>query len=442
MKRRALGDSQLHGYQVDAGDFFGHRVLHLDPRVDLEEDELLTGHQELDRGDSTVIGLRAQPSRCPVQLTTQCWRNTLCRCDFDQLLVAALNAAVPVAQRERARRRCDDLHLDMPRVGQMRLGKQRRIAEAELRFCGALPVGVVNLVGAVDYSHAATAAAGKRFDHDRAIVGGGEGADVVDAAGSVGGRQHRHTGRCRRAPGRRLVAEQFERGGVGPDERVSRGRTRLRETGLFAEEPVTGMDQLGAGVLGRRQDRCVVEVCGRAGAGQSDRFVGRVHVRAVGIVLGVDGDRVELQLGCRADDSERDLTAVSDQQARHVRSFLRSTPVGFSVDPDPIMPLPRLPDYWPPDRRRTSSFIAGGDVKEKGHEALHLRGIGGCAGRRRAGWLGAAGHRGLPVRRTLRQPMRWTRPARRHLATVRDIQFVQRRLRVPVAEQALRSDGT
>jgi len=36
----------------------------------------------------------------------------------------------------------------------MRLGKERRIAEAELRLCGALSVGVVNLVGAVDYSHA------------------------------------------------------------------------------------------------------------------------------------------------------------------------------------------------------------------------------------------------------------------------------------------------
>jgi hypothetical protein len=85
-----------------------------------------------------------------------------------------------------------------------------------------------------------------------------------------------------------------------------------------------------------------------------------VDVRAVGIVFGVHSDRAEFQLGCGADDSERDLTAVSDQQARHVRSFSKSTPVGFSVDPDPIMPLPRLPDYWPPGRRRTSSFIAGG----------------------------------------------------------------------------------
>ena len=124
------------------------------------------------------------------------------------------------------------------------------------------------------------------------------------------------------------------------------------------------MNQVGTGVLGRRQDRRVVQVRGRAGARQRDRFIGGVHMRAVGVILGVDGDRAELQLGCRADDSERDLTAVSDQQARHVGSFLGSILVGFSVHPDPIMPLPRSADYWPPPHQSTSSFMAGIDAKE------------------------------------------------------------------------------
>ena len=108
------------------------------------------------------------------------------------------------------------------------------------------------------------------------------------------------------------------------------------------------MNQLSAGILGRRQNPRVIQVGGRSGAGQSNCFVGSVHVRAVGIVLGVHGDRAELQLGCGADDSERDLTAVGDQQARHIRPFLRLTLVGSSVHPDHIMPLPRLPAYWRP----------------------------------------------------------------------------------------------
>ncbi len=108
------------------------------------------------------------------------------------------------------------------------------------------------------------------------------------------------------------------------------------------------MDQFGAGILGRRQDRRMVQVGRRAGAGERDRLVGRMDVRAVGIVFGIDGNRAEFQLRCRTDDSERDLTAVSDQQSRHVRSFSRSTIAGPGVRPDLIMPPPRLPDVLAP----------------------------------------------------------------------------------------------
>ena len=73
------------------------------------------------------------------------------------------------------------------------------------------------------------------------------------------------------------------------------------------------MNELRAAVLGRRQHRRVVQVGGRSGAGQGNCLVGRVHVRAVSVVLGVDGNCAELQLGCGTDDSERDLAAISDQ---------------------------------------------------------------------------------------------------------------------------------
>ncbi len=121
-----------------------------------------------------------------------------------------------------------------------------------------------------------------------------------------------------------LLPNRSSAAASGPTNVIPRARARPGKLGLFAEKPVAGMNQFGAGILGRRQNRRVVQVGGRSGAGQSDRFVGRVNVRAVGIVLGVHSDRAELQLGCGADDSERDLTAVSDQQARHVRPSSRS----------------------------------------------------------------------------------------------------------------------
>ncbi len=99
--------------------------------------------------------------------------------------MAALDAAVAITERERTRRCRDDLHLDVPRVGQVRLGEQRRVTEPEFGLGGALPVGVVNLLGDVDDSHAATTAARQRLDHDRAALGLGECADIVDAGGPV-----------------------------------------------------------------------------------------------------------------------------------------------------------------------------------------------------------------------------------------------------------------
>ena len=70
-RTRRAAMAQLHGHQVDPGDLLGDRVFHLDPRVDLEEDELLTGDQELDRGEPAKVDLCAQPGRGPMQFTAQ-----------------------------------------------------------------------------------------------------------------------------------------------------------------------------------------------------------------------------------------------------------------------------------------------------------------------------------------------------------------------------------
>jgi len=46
----ARGDPELLADEVDPGDHLGHGVLHLEPRVHLEEVEATLGvHEELDR---------------------------------------------------------------------------------------------------------------------------------------------------------------------------------------------------------------------------------------------------------------------------------------------------------------------------------------------------------------------------------------------------------
>src|SRR6202012_1300831 len=120
-----------------------------------------------------------------------------------------------------------------PCVVEHGLGEQRVVAETELRLGGALTVRVVDLICAVHHAHSAAAAAGERLEHDGAVPRGKEGPNILDAAGSLGGGQHRYAGGNGGATRSGLVSNQLEDLGVGPHERVSGRRTRAREIGVL-----------------------------------------------------------------------------------------------------------------------------------------------------------------------------------------------------------------
>ena len=71
--------------------------------------------------------------------------------------------------------------------------------------------------------------------------------DIVRLADrAVGSAHHRHAMPVRRAAGRRLVAHQPDRVGLGPDEDQPFGRATLCEIGIFREEPVARIDRVAA----------------------------------------------------------------------------------------------------------------------------------------------------------------------------------------------------
>ena len=100
-QRASLGDQDLAPDEVDAGDHLGDGVLDLDPRVDLDEEELagVGIDQELD-GPGVVV---ARPSRPIVMAASQMASRRLGsrferRGDLDDLLVPPLDRAVPLEQ--------------------------------------------------------------------------------------------------------------------------------------------------------------------------------------------------------------------------------------------------------------------------------------------------------------------------------------------------------
>ena len=86
------------------------------------------------------------------------------------------------------------------------------------------------------------------------------------------------------------------------------------------------MDGLGAGAPCRLEDPFLVQIAlrGRAGADEI-RLVGEADVERTAVGLGVDGDRRDPQLAQRAEDADRDLAAVGDEnlgEGRHLARIL------------------------------------------------------------------------------------------------------------------------
>ena len=128
-------------------------------------------------------------------------------------------------------------------------------------------------------------------------------------------------------PRRHLVAHDLDGLGRRADEGHALGRDGPGEVGVLAEEPVAGMDTVGARSLDDIQDLVGGEVAlGRGLAAQRVGLVGQPDVQAVAVEVGVDGDAADAEVTARPDDPDRDLAPVGDQDLREHAVCLRGCP--------------------------------------------------------------------------------------------------------------------
>ena len=182
--------------------------------------------------------------------------------------------------------------------------------------------------------------------------------------------------------------------GGGPIHVTPRVRHGPGEVGVLGEEPVAGVDRLGAGALDDVEDRVGVEVAlGRGLAAEGVRLVGVAHVGGVAVELRVHRDGGDAELAARPHDADGDLAAVGDQdlreRARAPLASWRRVAVSYGPMPDP--------------ERRVRH--ASGDVRVAGRDRLDEP----LPPRR-----GSSGRTGRP-RRGRRPPDRRPGPARPHL---------------------------
>jgi hypothetical protein len=160
------------------------------------------------------------------------------RCNFDQLLVAALQRTFAFPQMADRGAITEDLHFDVPRVDQHFFDIEAAVAESRVRFGGATRERVVELIDSADHAHAAAAAAGHCFDDQRAVTAGLQERACtggVDGAGAAG--RHGHTALLRKCARAQLIAEQRECVRAGTNEREPASRAAAAKFGFSARKP-------------------------------------------------------------------------------------------------------------------------------------------------------------------------------------------------------------
>ena len=151
--------------------------------------------------------------------------------------------------------------------------------------------------------------------HDRPAAGVAEGADVVGALRELRRPWNdRRTAALGGEPRRHLVTHLVDRLGRRTDPRHAEAADGAGEVGVLGEEPVSGVHCIGAAAPDRVEDGVGVEVAlGRGAAAERVGLVGEPYMQRIAIEIGVDRHGRDAELAGGADDSDRDLTPVGDQ---------------------------------------------------------------------------------------------------------------------------------
>ena len=286
-QRLALGNPDLPGHQVEAGNRFGHRMLHLQPRVHLHEEKLATGiQQKLHRTCADIPdGLGSAHGRFahgPALLDTQAG----CRGFFHDLLMTTLDRAVAFIEVQAMTLLVGKhLDLDMPRLEQVFLHQHLPVAERRQRLTLGGGQGFGQLADVLDHLHALATAARRGLEQHRVadtLTGGAEGLQVLGLA--VITRHKGYASRFHQGLGRGFAAHGVDcRGGRAEEDQACR-LDGPGEAGVFREEAVAGVNRLGAaGVGGGNQLVDLQVTIGGLAAAQVDADIGFTAMAGIAV---------------------------------------------------------------------------------------------------------------------------------------------------------------
>ena len=326
-QRLAARDRDLRAHEIDARHLLGHRdarpAAACSPRGSRTT---RASPPAVERGTSTVPGV-AVPGRARerdrrvAHPLSQRRRQRRRRRFFDDLLMTPLDGAFALEQvHDVAVIVGEHLDLDVPRPLDEALDVQRAVAErgrspraAPARCRAASPRSSRMRL------HADAAAAGRRLEEHREADLARRGARWPRWTGPPASRParpaRRPAARCARAaifePRRSMTSAG------GPMNVMPACCARGRERGVLGQESVAGMDGVRARLArGRRGSRRSTGSSRRRRRADAHRAIGEQHVQRVRVGVRVDRDGRDAELAAGADDADRDLAAVGDQDLR------------------------------------------------------------------------------------------------------------------------------
>jgi len=211
----------------------------------------------------------------------------------------------------------------MPRVLDGPFEIDGGVPERARRLTGSGAPRAVELLLFGDRPHSLATAASRRFqqngvaDLPRAIPRRG---DVRQRLGSGCDRDLRFPSET---PGGGLLPEEALDLRGRTDENEARVDDRLSEGRVLGKEAVAGMDRVAPRALGDLDDPRGMEVA-LAGRRRANRIggVGRANMQRVAVDIAVNRDRSDAEVVAGADDTERDLAAIGDEDGGQRRSPL------------------------------------------------------------------------------------------------------------------------
>ncbi len=313
---RPDGDADLFLHDVDAGDGLGDGMLDLQAGVHFHEIELVVlVEQEFHRAGVDVAHRLGGAHRqladvLPLRLG-ELGRGR----DFDQLLVAALDRAVALEQMDHvALGVAQNLYLDVLGPHHAFFDEDFGLAESLAGF-GHYAVIVFQQFGfVVAAADAAPAAAVGGFQHHRIADFIRQRARFLDVFQVVVRAGRDRDARCDHRVARLdFVAHLADHLRRGADETDAAARADGRQIGVFGQKAIARMQCVATGGGRQIDQRVRVEIAQNRILADVISLVGLLHMERVAVGVGVDGDRLDAELGAGAHDADGDLAPVGDQ---------------------------------------------------------------------------------------------------------------------------------